>query len=212
MEVTFATLVSDVQNAEEIEAMLAGSRAVATGKAGQRRLAKSGSADALKVSVGVDRIQAAAASVKRVVEAVHEARKKQRPDEARDCSDEALCEMARYTDNFALKSYERFLHYVPRIVNVVRRHVPWSAMAMTGDGHGPRSCAQTCARHRLAMARPRTMVRHGGAWRSMADHGPPWPSPSSDHARAGLQAGLLGRRCPCPSRPAKFAGYSNARR
>lgn len=34
-------------------------------------------------------------------------------------SDDALSKMARFTDKFKLKPYERFLHYVPRLVNVV---------------------------------------------------------------------------------------------
>ena len=36
-----------------------------------------------------------------------------------DISDAALSRGARFTDKFSLKSYERFLHYVPRLVNVV---------------------------------------------------------------------------------------------
>lgn len=34
-------------------------------------------------------------------------------------ADDALSKMARFTDKFKLKPYERFLHYVPRLVNVV---------------------------------------------------------------------------------------------
>ena len=65
-------------------------------------------------------IETAVGSIKRVVEAVSESRKKRRHlvDETPDCNDRTLCEMARYTDSLALKPYERFLQYVPRIVNV----------------------------------------------------------------------------------------------
>ena len=34
-------------------------------------------------------------------------------------TDEVMSEMARFTDKFKLKPYENFLHYVPRLVNVV---------------------------------------------------------------------------------------------
>lgn len=128
MEATFETLVRDVRSAEDFEGMLAGSgvarsrSTAAAAKSEQRagKPAKTSATNPLTASVGVDPIEAAAERVKRVVEAVHEARKRQRPDEAHDCSDDVLSEMARYTDSFALKSYERFLHYVPRIVNVAR--------------------------------------------------------------------------------------------
>lgn len=126
MDATFATLVRDVRSAEEMEVMLVGSNAarsrIATAKGNKnRKLATTSAANPPAASVCVDPVVAAAERVKRVVEVVHEARKKQRPDEVHDCSDDVLCEMARYTDMFALKSYERFLEYVPRIVNVVRR-------------------------------------------------------------------------------------------
>ena len=48
-------------------------------------------------------------------------------------TDDALSKMARFTDKFKLKPYERFLHYVPRLVNVVtvcslptlQTSIPW---------------------------------------------------------------------------------------
>ena len=56
----------------------------------------------------------------RVLKACREARARKlaatSPD---DISDAALSRAARFTDKFALKSYEPFLHYVPRLVNVV---------------------------------------------------------------------------------------------
>lgn len=36
-----------------------------------------------------------------------------------DVSDAGLSQYARFTDGLALKDYEQFLHYVPRLVNVV---------------------------------------------------------------------------------------------
>lgn len=46
-------------------------------------------------------------------------RKRSRSDSKEDTSDEALSKMARFTDKFNLKPFEPFLHYVPRLVNVV---------------------------------------------------------------------------------------------
>lgn len=37
-----------------------------------------------------------------------------------DLSDEALSQYTRFTDSIALEPYRHFLHYVPRLVNVVR--------------------------------------------------------------------------------------------
>ena len=48
-----------------------------------------------------------------------EERKRSLDDTKPDISDKALSKAARFTDKFNLKPYEPFLHYVPRIVNVV---------------------------------------------------------------------------------------------
>jgi len=40
-------------------------------------------------------------------------------DTVQYCTDEEMFKMARFTDKFNLRPYERFLHYVPRLVNVV---------------------------------------------------------------------------------------------
>jgi len=44
-------------------------------------------------------------------------------------TDDDLYKMARFTDKFKLKSYERFLHYVPRLVNIVTVCAPLIAEA-----------------------------------------------------------------------------------
>jgi hypothetical protein len=46
-------------------------------------------------------------------------RKRSRGDTKEDTSDEALSKVARFTDKFNLKPFEPFLHYVPRLVNIV---------------------------------------------------------------------------------------------
>ena len=54
-------------------------------------------------------------------------------------ADDALSKMARFTDKFKLKPYERFLHYVPRLVNVVTLAeaipVPGSGASLPLDLH-----------------------------------------------------------------------------
>tara|TARA_Y100000389_G_scaffold197342_1_gene231771 strand:+ start:8338 stop:8949 length:612 start_codon:yes stop_codon:yes gene_type:complete len=56
----------------------------------------------------------------RVLKACREARaRKLAATTPEDISDAALSIAARFTDKFSLKSYEHFLHYVPRLVNVV---------------------------------------------------------------------------------------------
>ena len=111
MDEAFATLVRDVRVAKRFEALLAP----------KRESKKRGAAEpALVESVS---FQAAAERVRDVVEAVAAARKRRRVKPPPDRSDRALCAMTRFTDKFALKPYEPFLHYVPRVVNVARRRV-----------------------------------------------------------------------------------------
>jgi hypothetical protein len=54
-------------------------------------------------------------------------------------TDDDLSKMARFTDKFKLKPYERFLHYVPRLVNVVTLAeaipVPGSGASLPLDLH-----------------------------------------------------------------------------
>tara|TARA_B100000575_G_scaffold288289_1_gene288059 strand:- start:2424 stop:2801 length:378 start_codon:yes stop_codon:yes gene_type:complete len=54
------------------------------------------------------------------IEACKASRKKHREEEhvTTDLSDYALSQMARFTDGIALEPFARFLHYVPRLVNV----------------------------------------------------------------------------------------------
>lgn len=55
-----------------------------------------------------------------VVKSCRDERKRKRSDEnAAPIDDAALSSYARFTDGMALKPYEPFLHYVPRLVNIV---------------------------------------------------------------------------------------------
>ena len=60
--------------------------------------------------------------LKTCLEACRASRKRafEEEGEVEDLSTEAISQYTRFTDGIALKPYERFLHYVPRLVNVVR--------------------------------------------------------------------------------------------
>ena len=63
--------------------------------------------------------------VAEVVQACREARKRSleaAPEE--DLSDAHLSKLACFTDSAALAPYAPFLHFVPRLVNIVRCHTP----------------------------------------------------------------------------------------
>ena len=66
---------------------------------------------------------------KRVIDACKTSRKRAVVTFTRDISDEALNKVARFADKFNLKPYEPFLHYVPRLVNVVT--VRWSILSLS---------------------------------------------------------------------------------
>lgn len=55
----------------------------------------------------------------KVIAACNRKRKESEGGNEECITDEALSKMAHFTDRFRLKPYERFMHYVPRIVNVV---------------------------------------------------------------------------------------------
>lgn len=57
--------------------------------------------------------------MKSVLEECKKKRKWMASTKEADTSNETLSKMARFTDKFNLKPYEPFLHYVPRLVNVV---------------------------------------------------------------------------------------------
>ena len=59
--------------------------------------------------------------VAQVVKACREERKRAVPEpNDDDIEDTELSKMARFTDGLALQDYAPFLHYVPRLVNIVR--------------------------------------------------------------------------------------------
>ena len=103
-EAAFATLLEDLRSAKDVEALL---------------LSTPSSASARRDVACADR-DAVVRQVRRVVETLASARKKQRVAPPPALDDGTLSAQARFTDRFALAEYESCLHYVPRIVNVVR--------------------------------------------------------------------------------------------
>ena len=121
-EAAFRALVADVRSAELLEAMVTGTSRLRprprsrplTGPSASR--AKRSAADEVQAS-----LPEAVATVRRVVRRLAEARRTRVVDAPEPIDNDALSRQARFTDRFALAPYRPFLHYVPRIVNVVRR-------------------------------------------------------------------------------------------
>jgi len=139
MEAAFATLLRDVRQAEVVEGMLSGSvvraaakRAAKPAKAGGRRAATAIGDNPLTAELGVCPYEATAATVRHVVRVMATTRKRRCTGVQQPTDDEELSAQARFTDRFALAEYQRFLHYVPRIVNVVRLRRPKAAMSTPG--------------------------------------------------------------------------------
>jgi len=65
------------------------------------------------------RINDVMSTVKSTVEHCNQARKRVHANTSIDISDTRLSKLAKFTDEMALKHFETFLQYVPRLVNVV---------------------------------------------------------------------------------------------
>ena len=104
--------------------------------------------------------------VTEVVQACREARKRHLADAVEeDLSDERLSKLARFTDDAALAPFASFLHFVPRLVNIVRCYTaspfsitPDARTPCTGDSGRGRPHARLGTRARPA-ARPRQDCR-----------------------------------------------------
>lgn len=100
----FTRLITDIQTCQYIE----------NGKS------KNGSTFKLK-RVGEDEscVTNALSSIKTTVEHCNSARKRTSNECEVETSDHHLSKLARFTDEMALKPFQHFLQYVPRLVNVV---------------------------------------------------------------------------------------------
>ena len=119
-EAALEALRTDIVTCHSLEAGLRGKSGEAGGKGKVARLAKGGDGcDKRSVGEILDKCMVACA----------ESRKRYRAEEFTpvDTSDRALSQMARFTRGIALEPFARFLHYVPRLVNVVCLNVSRTA-------------------------------------------------------------------------------------
>ena len=193
-EKAYRALASDVATTVEMEHAIAGrappkqqrTRGRALGGSGGKRAGKHAAAAAAPSTVAHNPKDVA----RKVLAACVEERRRTSTGTQPDLSDEALSQYARFTDKFAFKPYERFLWYVPRLVNVVtvRRNSVTRPVARSDSGahrSSPRPspsrarasrCRSTCTTSPRAAAtrttRPRssapcswpTRARAAGCW------------------------------------------------
>ena len=113
-DAAFQALVTDVVSALAMEGALAGSGGPKITKHRSRKQKNVNSCMTPSMEPR-DTMEITAAVVQ---ECIHR-RKSEKSEEIRRATDEELFHMATFTDKFRLCPYERFLHYVPRLVNVV---------------------------------------------------------------------------------------------
>ena len=114
-------------------------------------------------------------------------------------TDDALSKMARFTDKFKLKPYERFLHYVPRLVNVVT-----VCAALTAEAWVPLNglnFVSLCAR---SLRKPSPFLGAGPLCRSISTGSPPAAATPTMHPRSSA-------RCSWPTRSRGAAYLSSVR-
>ena len=111
MDDAFQVLIEDLHTCTAIEAFMSGKHDASTKQAnGKRKREKTPS------NVHLEKAMPA---VKKSVQQCEEARSLHTSQRVTDCSDAALSALARFTDDMALKPFQPFLQYVPRLVNVV---------------------------------------------------------------------------------------------
>lgn len=116
MEDLFNNLVSDVTSCPVLESLVCGKGVPKAPKARARKPARGRQ---VVPSAQTEVVFNPHEAVRRVVEQCRETRAEKRAAPPPDCDDETLCKYARFTDGAQLKPFEHFLHYVPRLVNVV---------------------------------------------------------------------------------------------
>lgn len=120
LDAALAALKSDLRMCQSLENRLRGRSDTAerlrNGKTPRKRAAPDTTADAAPRSMQ-DALTSVVAKCKQSrAQAVEDA---SAPD---DTSDLAIAQHTRHTDGIALEVYSKFLHYVPRLVNVVSEH------------------------------------------------------------------------------------------
>jgi len=118
MPETYDELVADVMACATLESLVCGKGMPKAPKPrARRRLAAGRGAQAQTKGTPFDTYE----RVSTVVKACRAERKRARAEEVQvDTTDETLSAQTRFTDSMALADYAPFLHYVPRLVNIVR--------------------------------------------------------------------------------------------
>jgi hypothetical protein len=118
MSETYDELIADVAACATLESLVCGKGMPKAPKPrARRRLGNARSSQTPPKGTPFDTYE----RVSTVVKACRVERKRARLDEVEvDTSDETLCKHTRFTDSMALADYAPFLHYVPRLVNIVR--------------------------------------------------------------------------------------------
>ena len=111
MDDAFQVLVEDLNTCTSIEAFLSGKHDAFTKQTNGKRKREKTPSDL--------QLEKAMSAVKKSVQQCEEARSVDKSKCVTDCSDAALSALARFTDDMALKPFQPFLQYVPRLVNVV---------------------------------------------------------------------------------------------
>lgn len=123
MQDTLSKLLHDVTSCPVLESLACGKGKLKPAKARRR----AGGVDPLSVDTHEFDVHE---RVTTVVNACREERKRRRVEDE-ELTDEHLSKLAKYTDKHNLVDYERFLHFVPRLVNIVRPLPPILASLFT---------------------------------------------------------------------------------
>ena len=128
MTETFHELVSDVLACTTLESLACGKGLPPPPKTRTRRRAGVSRSPPLQTKVPFDLYERVSA----VVKACRVERKRARAEETPiDVSDQALSKQTRFTDSVALANYAPFLHYLPRLVNIVRALLSISRLSIS---------------------------------------------------------------------------------
>lgn len=117
MEDLFKAVVDDVKACSILESLVCG-KGIPTPPKQRSRKGQSGQLPAPTSNVTESAFDAHAI-VKKAVKRCREMRDMRQGPEHEPIDDESLCKHARFTDGMALQPFASFLHYVPRLVNVV---------------------------------------------------------------------------------------------
>ena len=175
----FDQLVQDVSNSDDLESLVSGKGF--SKKIRVRR--RGGPLPTLTKSAPVNVVERAI----KVVEVCRAERKRHAPEAARDLSDDVIHKAVRFCDVHALMPFRPFLHYVPRMVNVVTLAeavptkksgltLPLDLFSIASRCNGAFFASRRFAAVQLAFTHPRCRVL---VFRErLTSNSPPPPSPT----------------------------------